>query len=1056
MGEPSDSIFSGANGAFIAELYERFLENPASVDESWSDYFQALNPEGSGVVSDYTGASWARSKTSVVGVPNGEDKAPEGKGGGVSAEEVRAAAYDSIRARILIRSYRVRGHLTANFDPLGLVGAGYHKDLDYKSYGFTEDDLDRPIFIDNLVGHDTLSLRQILDIVQTAYCGTMGVEYMHIQEIEERAWIQERVEGIDFETDITPEIKKDVYRQLVEAEGFETYLQVKHTGTKRFGLDGGESMIPSVEGILHEAARHGIEEVVLGMPHRGRLNVLARTMGKPYVAIFSEFQGTFSHPDDVQGSGDVKYHLGASADRQFGDKTMHLSLTANPSHLEAVDPVVLGKVRSKQTLLDDEAREKVMGLLMHGDAAFAGQGLVPESLDLSQLRGYRTGGTIHVIVNNQIGFTTNPSSSRSTPYPTDIAKGLQAPIFHVNGDDPEAVIRMSRLAMEFRQKFKRDVVIDMFCYRRHGHNEGDEPMFTQPRMYTTIAKHPTTRAIYREKLVANGTLTEAEATAIEDEFRKHLDDQFEAASGYKPNKADWLEGAWDGFNLLKGDEENNDFETTVPVDVLKDIGLSLARVPEGINVNRKIVRQLEARRKMVEDGDAIDWATAEALAYGSLLTEGTRVRLSGQDSGRGTFSHRHAVIIDQENENRYYPLSEISKDQAAFEVMDSPLSEFAVLGYEYGYSLADPDTLVLWEAQFGDFANTAQVMFDQFISSGESKWLRMTGLVVLLPHGYEGQGPEHSSARLERFLQLCAEENMQVVNCTTPANFFHALRRQVRRDYRKPLVVMSPKSLLRHRLVTSPMSDFGPGSHFRRVIDEIDPLVANDKVKRVVLCSGKIYFDLLEARRERNIKDVAIIRVEQLYPWPRDAITRWITQYPNADVVWCQEEPANMGAWTFVLRRIEYILDDAKNMKAERPLYVGRAASASTATGSLRVHNLEQEQIIDQALTWPMDELRQPFRRITDDDAATPKAAKRPAPAKKRAPAKKKAAASKSRATAVKTTKPAAKKPAAKKPAVKKPAVKKKAAAAQSSKQLATKRPAAKKASPAKGRRRKS
>ncbi|MDA0238592.1 MAG: 2-oxoglutarate dehydrogenase E1 component [Proteobacteria bacterium] len=1040
MGEPSDSIFSGANGAFIAELYERFLENPASVDESWSDYFAELAADGDTAASDYSGASWARSRTSVVGVANGEDHAAAdktGKGAPVSAEEVRAAAYDSIRARILIRSFRVRGHLAASFDPLGLVGAGYHKDLDYKTYGFTEGDLDRPIFIDNLAGHDTLSLRQILDIVQTAYCDTMGVEYMHIQEIEERAWIQERVEGIDFESDITPEIKKDIYRQLVEAEGFETYLQVKHTGTKRFGLDGGESMIPSVEGILHIASRLGIEEVVIGMPHRGRLNVLARTMGKPYVAIFSEFQGTFSHPDDVQGSGDVKYHLGASADRAFGDKTMHLSLTANPSHLEAVDPVVLGKVRSKQTLRNDEAREKIMGLLMHGDAAFAGQGLVPESLALSQLRGYRTGGTIHVIVNNQIGFTTNPSSSRSTPYPTDIAKGLQAPIFHVNGDDPEAVVRVSRWAMEFRQKFKRDVVIDMFCYRRHGHNEGDEPMFTQPRMYKAIAKHPTTRTIYREKLVANGTLTEAEADAIEGDFRKHLDDQFEAATGYKPNKADWLEGVWDGFDHLKGDEEYNDYDTAVSADLLKEIGLSLARVPDGINVNRKIIRQLEARRTMVEAGTDIDWATGEALAFGSLLMEGTRVRLSGQDSGRGTFSHRHAALVDQENEARYYPLSEISKEQAAFEVMDSPLSEFAVLGYEYGYSLADPNTLVLWEAQFGDFANTAQVMFDQFISSGESKWLRMSGLVVLLPHGYEGQGPEHSSARLERFLQLCAEENMQVVNCTTPANFFHALRRQVRCNYRKPLVVMSPKSLLRHRLVTSPMADFAPGGYFRRVIDEVDPLVVNDKVKRVILCSGKIYYDLLEARRERKIKDVAIIRVEQLYPWPRDAITRWITQYPNADVVWCQEEPANMGAWTFVLRRIEYILEDAKNMKAKRPLYVGRASSASTATGSLRVHNLEQEQIIDQALSWPADKLSQPFRRITDDDAAAPKSTKRRAAAKKAAPSKTRATPAKAKAKSPKSAP--------------KPAAKKKAAAAKSSK-----RPATTKATSAKGRQRKS
>ena len=995
MGEPTDSIFSGTNGVFIAELFERYLNDPASVDQSWAGLFQEIAAEGQGVVDDFGGASWVRSKTSVIGAEDGGDSvAPRNGGGGVSTAEVRSAAFDSIRARVLTRSYRVRGHLMANFDPLGLEGVGYHKDLDYKTYGFTDADLDRSIYVDQLAGHDTLTLRQILETLQSSYCKTIGVEYMHIQETEERAWIQDRVEVTDWRMEYSPEIKRQIYRELVEADGFENYLQVKHTGTKRFGLDGGESMIPSVEAILRTAAAVGIEEVVIGMPHRGRLNVLTRTMGKPYVAVFSEFQGTASSPDDVQGSGDVKYHLGASADRDFNGNTIHLSLTANPSHLEAVDPVVLGKVRSKQTIRGDEAREKVMGLLMHGDAAFAGQGLVPETLDLSQLRGYRTGGTLHVIVNNQIGFTTNPSSSRSTPYPTDIAKGMQAPIFHVNGDDPEAVVRASQLAMEFRQKFKRDVVIDMFCYRRHGHNEGDEPMFTQPIMYTTIAKHPTTREIYRERLIAEGVFTAEGGDEIEAEFRSHLDAEFEAASSYKPNKADWLEGVWEGLDHLKGVEEHHDFETAVDLATLKKVGLSLARVPEEINVNRKIVRQLDARQKMMESGENLDWAAGEALAYGTLLLEGTRVRLSGQDSGRGTFSHRHAVLVDQDNENRYYPLSELSPDQAAFEVMDSPLSEFAVLGYEYGYSLADPNTLVLWEAQFGDFANTAQVMFDQFISSGESKWLRMSGLVTLLPHGYEGQGPEHSSARLERFLQLCAENNMYVVNCTTPANFFHALRRQVRRDYRKPMIVMSPKSLLRHKMATSELSEFGPGKHFRRVLDEVDPLVPDKDLKRVVLCSGKIYYDLLEARREREINDVAIIRVEQLYPWPRDGIARRICRYPNADVVWCQEEPANMGAWMFVLRRIEYILEDADNMSAQRPLYVGRAESASTATGLGRIHAAEQNQIIDQALIWQGAQLSQPFKRITEDDVKddAPKKRARPA-AKKHAPAKRRAAA---------------------------------------------------------------
>jgi 2-oxoglutarate dehydrogenase E1 component len=976
MANSSDSIFTGANAAFIAELYERFLDDPASVDASWTEIFGELDDNAGSVKSEVAGASWARSRTRVIGKDGGETDT--GNGAGPAAIQVPAdsdftkAARDSVRARILIRSYRVRGHLNAAFDPLGLIGSGSHKDLDYKTYGFTEDDLDRQIYLDSytsMAGRETASLREILEIMRDSYCSSIGVEYMHIQEIEERAWIQAEVEGVDYRANYSNELKKAIYKDMVEAEGFESYLQTKHTGTKRFGLDGGESMIPCIERMLRTAAYVGIEEVVIGMPHRGRLNVLARTMGKPYVAIFSEFQGTSAHPEDVQGSGDVKYHLGASAERQFTEGDMHLSLTANPSHLECVNPVVLGKVRAKQNQRGDEAREKVMGLLMHGDAAFAGQGIVPESLDLSQLRGYRTGGSIHIVVNNQIGFTTNPAHSRSTPYPTDIAKGPQAPIFHVNGDDPIAVARVADLAVQFRQKFKRDVVIDLFCYRRHGHNEGDEPMFTQPIMYKAIAKHPTTRQLLRGELIADGVMTDAEADRVEADFKAHLDAEFEAASSYKPNVADWLEGVWDGLTQLQGEEEKHDDPTGVDIDLLKEIGTSLARVPEHIKVNSKLVRQLKARHKMMESGDAIDWATGEALAYGSLLVEGTQVRLSGQDSGRGTFSHRHCVIVDQDSEQRYYPLSEIREGQAAFEVMDSPLSEFAVAGFEYGYSLADPHTLTLWEAQFGDFANTAQVIFDQFLSSGESKWLRMSGLVMLLPHGMEGQGPEHSSARPERFLQLCAEDNMQVVNITTPANFFHALRRQTHRNFRKPLVVMSPKSLLRHKLNVSALQDIGPGTHFRRVLRETDDLVSDAKVKRLVLCSGKVYYDLLEARRERGIDDVAILRIEQLYPWPRDNLTRQLAGYTNAEVVWCQEEPANMGAWNFVMRRLEYVLEDlAKGDRApRRPIYVGRAASASPATGSLKVHNAEQALLVDQALSHKAKDLLQPFKRIDED-----------------------------------------------------------------------------------------
>jgi len=972
MSDSTESIFTGANAAFIAELYDRFLDDPSSVDQSWVAVFADLADDKSSIQGEIKGASWARTTTSVIGA--GEDDAPKKSNGAASVApsgDASALARDSVRARILIRSYRVRGHLHAEFDPLGLVDVGYHKELDYKTYGFTEDDLNKEIFLDtitSMAGKETATLGEILEIMRESYCSSIGVEYMHIQEMEERAWIQEHIEGVNYKSKFSPALRRAIYKDMVEAEGFETYLQMKHTGTKRFGLDGGESLIPFMERLLRTAAYVGIEEVIIGMPHRGRLNVLARTMGKPYVAIFSEFQGNSAHPEDVQGSGDVKYHLGASADREFTEGNIHLSLTANPSHLECVNPVVLGKVRAKQTQRGDEAREKVMGLLMHGDAAFAGQGIVPESLDLSQLRGYRTGGTIHVIVNNQIGFTTNPSSSRSTPYPTDIAKGMQAPIFHVNGDDPEACVRVADLAAQFRQKFKRDVVVDLFCYRRHGHNEGDEPMFTQPKMYTAIAKHPTTREIYRETLIKNGDISLEEIEKIETDFRAHLDSEFEAATNYKSNKADWLEGKWEGLSALEGEEEKRDDDTSVDIETLKEVGHSLARVPEGIKVNSKLIRQLKAKTKMMDSGEGIDWAMAEALAYGTLVIEGNPVRLSGQDSGRGTFSHRHCVIVDQENENRYFPLSEIRPgEQAQFEVMDSPLSEFAVLGYEYGYSLAEPNTLTLWEAQFGDFANSAQVIFDQFISSGESKWLRMSGLVVLLPHGMEGQGPEHSSARMERYLQLCAEDNMQVVNVTSPANFFHALRRQVKRNFRKPLIVMSPKSLLRHKLNISTLEDMGPGTHFRRVLPEVDKLVAGDKVKRIVLCSGKVYYDLLETRRENKIKDVAIVRVEQLYPWPRMSITSQIEKYPNADVVWCQEESSNNGAWHFASDRINYILStlSTKSKNSRLVMYVGRKATASPAVGSLKVHNKEQALLVEQALSGKAEDLVQPYMPIT-------------------------------------------------------------------------------------------
>ena len=847
----------------------------------------------------------------------------------------------------LIRGYRVRGHLIANLDPLGLARRQSHPDLDPATYGFTAADLDRPIFINDLLGFKAATLRDILAALQAIYCGQVGVEYMHIQELEERRWIQARIEVPRNQTEFTPEGKRAILERLTAAEQLERFLDRRYTGTKRFGLDGAEALIPALEQVIKRGGQLGMKELVIGMPHRGRLNVLTNVMGKPFAALFSEFQGNPANPEDVQGSGDVKYHLGTSTDREIGEIKMHLSLTANPSHLEAVDPVVLGKVRAKQRQRGDQARDAVVGLLMHGDAAFAGQGLVRESLDLSELRGYRTGGTIHVVVNNQIGFTTSPAQARSSPYPTDVVKGNQAPIFHVNGDDAEAVVHVTRIATEFRDRFKKDVVVDIFCYRRHGHNEADEPAFTQPLMYKAIAAHPTAREIYARRLAEEGFLAAGEAEQMAKDFLARLERDFETAKNYRPNKADWLEGAWSGLAVASGDDRRG--ETAVPAELLAEVGAALTRVPESFHINPKIARQLEQKRNALGRGDAIDWSTAEALAIGTLCAEGTFVRLSGQDSCRGTFSQRHAVLVDQETEDRYVPLNHVRDGQAQFEVVDSPLSEAAVLGFEYGYSLAEPHALIMWEAQFGDFANGAQVMIDQFIAPGEAKWLRMSGLVLLLPHGYEGQGPEHSSARLERYLQLSGEDNIQVCNLTTAANYFHALRRQVRRNFRKPLVVMTPKSLLRAPELASPLSEMGPGTSFHRLIHEIDPIAPAAKVRRVVLCSGKVYFDLLKARREGKIDDVAILRLEQLAPFPARSFAQMMAAYPNAELVWCQEEPENMGAWSFLDRRLEKSLATI-DIKAKRARYVGRPEAAATATGLLRRHTVEQARLVAAAL----------------------------------------------------------------------------------------------------------
>jgi 2-oxoglutarate dehydrogenase E1 component len=718
-------------------------------------------------------------------------------------------------------------------------------------------------------------------------------------------------------------------------------------------------MIPALEQIIKRGGALGVKEIVIGMPHRGRLNVLAQMMGKPHRAIFHEFKGGSWKPEETEGSGDVKYHLGASSDREFDGNQVHLSLTANPSHLEIVDPVVLGKVRAKQDQhgCTPEDRTVVMPLLIHGDASFAGQGVVAECFGLSGLKGHRTGGSVHFIVNNQIGFTTYPLYSRSSPYPSDVAKMIEAPIFHVNGDDPEATVFAAKIATEFRMKFQKPVVIDMFCYRRYGHNEGDEPSFTQPLMYKKIRQHPSIVEIYGKRLMAEGVLSQAELDQMRAEWRAKLDAEYEAAQGYKPNKADWLDGRWSGLKNAEDQDDARRGKTGVELEILRDIGKKITAVPEGFHVHRTIQRFLDNRRKAIETGTGLDWATGEALAFCSLLKEGIPVRLSGQDSERGTFSQRHSVLIDQENENRHTPFNYLGGKQARFEVINSMLSEEAVLGFEYGYSLSEPNALTMWEAQFGDFANGAQVVFDQFISSSERKWLRMSGLVCLLPHGYEGQGPEHSSARLERYLQLCAEDNMQVANCTTPANYFHILRRQLKREIRKPLILMTPKSLLRHKRAVSRLDEMGPGTSFHRLLwddaqmleGEKIKLVPDDKIRRVIMCSGKVYYDLYEEREQRGINDIYLLRLEQLYPFPSKALVAELSRFKQAEMVWCQEEPRNMGAWFFVEPFLQWVLNQVK-AEHRRASYAGRPASASTAAGQMSKHLAQIKAFLDEAL----------------------------------------------------------------------------------------------------------
>jgi len=948
------SFLAGTNAEFINEFYADYLSDPKSLPESWRQFFEGLSDEQKLIYNDLKGPSWSPERKNKKIVLESLESVKEEKSQEINLEEgAKQATKDSVRAIMLIRAYRIRGHLIASLDPLSLLEKEEHPELRPETYGFTKKDYNRKIFLDGVLGIQNGSLNEILNILKKTYCSNIGYEFMHMGDPDEKTWIRNRIEGPEKDIKFTENGKKAILNKIIEAEGFEKYLHVKFVGTKRFGLDGGESLIPALEQIIKRGGNLGAKEIKIGMPHRGRLNVLTNVMGKPYKSVFSEFFGK-SVTQKKNFEGDVKYHLGASSNREFDGNSVHISLTDNPSHLEAVNPVVLGQVRAKQFFHKDIHRKKVIPVLLHGDAAFAGQGIVAECFAMSGLPGHNIGGTIHIIVNNQIGFTTAPRFARSSPYPSDVAKIAQAPIFHVNGDDPEAVVHCAKIATEYRQKFNRDVVIDMFCYRRFGHNEGDEPSFTQPIMYKKIKTHPSTLKIYGNRLAKEGLTSLEEIEKQKNNYKKILEKEFETSKTYK-SELKWFEGAWSRFKPGLGKDRRG--ESGVSKDKLIKIGKKISTIPNNLNAHKTLKKIFNLRYQIFEKNKPVDWSTAENLAFGTLLTEGFSVRLSGQDSGRGTFSQRHAVLRNQDNHDRFIPLNNIDSSQKKFEIIDTLLSEFAVLGFEFGYSVSEPETLVLWEAQFGDFANGAQVIIDQFITSGESKWGRASGLVMLLPHGYEGQGPEHSSARLERFLQLCAGENIQVVNCTTPSNYFHALRRQMHRDFRKPLIIMTPKSLLRHKRCTSNLTEFTTKNTFHRVLDDdayskdsgLIKLKKDKEIKKVVMCSGKIYYDLIEARENIKNNEVVFIRIEQLYPFPAKTLANLLKKYEKAEFIWCQEEPKNMGAWNTVRNYIDRTLEIIYFTK-DKVKYVGRKASSSTATGNLNKHLAQQKEILEKVL----------------------------------------------------------------------------------------------------------
>jgi len=948
------SFLQGTNSPFIEELYLQYIENPKNVPQSWAEFFDGLNEKQEIIKKEILGPSWAPKKKYIKTEYEEEKKDPIA-GKYRSDENYEKEKEQSVKAIALIRAYRIRGHLIAKLDPLEMMERKYLHELHPDDHGFKKENYNEKIYLNGYLDRSYATIHEILAFLKKTYCSTLGVEYMHISDPIEKTWFRERMEKKENQIKFTENGKKFILKKIIQAEAFEKFLAIKFVGTKRFGLDGAESLIPALEQIIKRGGQLGVKEVKIGMPHRGRLNVLANLLQKSYKRIFNEFAGEFSSgPTD--SAGDVKYHLGASSNREFDGNLVHVSLTDNPSHLEAVNPVVLGQSRAKQFFHKDKKREKVIPVLLHGDAAFAGQGVVAECFAMSGLPGHNIGGTIHIIINNQIGFTTNPRFARSSPYPSDLAKMVEAPILHCNGDDPEAVVHCARIAIEFRQKFNKDVVIDIICYRRFGHNEGDEPSFTQPLMYKKIKKHPSTLNVYGNKLIKDGVITKEKFDKMKKEFQDLLVEQFKNAKSYKP-KLEWFEGVWSRFKPEKGKDKRG--ITGVSLEKIKRIGEKIVKIPDGFSAHPTINKIFENKKKMFLSGKGFDWSTAEQLAFATLLEEGFPVRLSGQDSGRGTFSQRHSVLRDQANNKYYTPLNNISKKQKRFEVIDSLLSELAVLGFEHGYALSEPTTLVVWEAQFGDFVNGAQVIVDQFIASGERKWSRASGLVMLLPHGYEGQGPEHSSARLERFLQLCAQENIQVMNCTTPANYFHALRRQMHREFRKPLIIMTPKSLLRNKKCVSNIEDFTRKNSFHRVLGDHAESNAHDfiklekdaKIKKVIICSGKIYFDLLEAREKIKNKKVFLIRIEQLYPFPVKTLAKKLKRFKkNSKFYWCQEEPQNMGAWNSARNYIEWSLNyiKAENNKVE---YIGRKPAASPATGYIKKHLAQQKEIIEKVLS---------------------------------------------------------------------------------------------------------